>query len=88
MGYAFKIDGTIDANLDVSIHEVGLQKTLNYWGKNVQGMDNNPKHTNKKAKKAMILRSFCGLLNPPNSIPLRICGVISRGSLQSVRNHL
>ena len=41
---------TIDANLYVSFLEDGLQKSLNYWGRNAQGMGNNPKHTNKEAK--------------------------------------
>ena len=44
-GYTPKIDDTIDANLYVSILEDGLMKSLNYWGKNAQGMGNNPKHT-------------------------------------------
>ena len=66
-GYIPKIDGTIDANLYVSIIEDGLQKSLNYWGENAQGMGNNPKHTNKEAKTWLKDHDFKVIVWPPQS---------------------
>src|SRR5260221_5969130 len=71
-GWDCKIDGNMDADLYVSILEDELQESLNYWGKNPQGVvfqqDNDP--------------------NPLISIPLSIYGITSRGSLESMRSHL
>ena len=54
VGYAWKIDGKMDADLYVSILEDDLQKSLEYWGKTADEVifqqDNDPKHRSRKAK--------------------------------------
>jgi transposase len=71
VGYACKIDGNMDADLYVSILEDELQESLNYWGKNPQGVvfqqDNDPKHTSKKAKAWLKDHGFEVMVWPPQS---------------------
>src|SRR5260221_6699059 len=71
VGYACKIDGNMDADLYVSILEDELQESLNYWGKNPQGVvfqqDNEPKHTSKKAKAWLKDHGFEVMVWPPQS---------------------
>jgi hypothetical protein len=54
VGYACKIDGTMDADLYVQILEDDLQASIKFYDKNAEDIifqqDNDPKHTSKKAK--------------------------------------
>ena len=55
VGYGWKIDGRIDAELYTKILEDELQQSLEYYGKEVTDIifqqDNDPKHKSKRATK-------------------------------------
>jgi transposase len=96
IGWACKIDGKMDAELYCDILEDELQGSLEEFGKQAKDVifqhDNDPKHTSNLAKNWLKDHGFdvmlCALLSPQTSIQLNICGLTSRGSLQSMKNHL
>src|SRR5258708_8491202 len=83
----------MDASLYVSSPDDDLQQCLNIgakilwrWSSSRIMTPSTPVKRPRPGWKTMFLRSWHGLLNQLISIPLRICGITSRGSLESVRN--
>ena len=71
VGHACRIEGTMDADLYVSILEDELQQSLEYWEKEVEDVvfqqANDPKHTSKKAKNWLKDHGFRTVVWPPQS---------------------
>ena len=68
---ACKIDGKMDTDLYIQILEEELQQTLDYYGKTPDDIicqqDNDPKHTNRRAKQWFVDHGFEVMVWPAQS---------------------
>ena len=71
VGMACKIDGKMNTDLYIQILEEELQQTLDYYGKTPDDIicqqDNDPKHTNRRAKQWFVDHGFEVMVWPAQS---------------------